>query len=90
MSLSFSLHCQGKRKEQKELHLPCRRSGLAYAFGVSFLISRRDAESAEFFLKRLGLSKVQCRQAIEAIKLDPQLPNNFHGRIMSNGDYAKP
>jgi len=37
-------------------------------------------------VKALGLTKEQAKRAIEALKKDLQLPNNFHQKIMSNGD----
>jgi len=41
-------------------------------------------------LKALNLTKDQGRNAIHALKDDLNLPNNFHGRIMGNGDYLHP
>jgi hypothetical protein len=37
-------------------------------------------------VKELGLTKEQAKRAIEALKKDLRLPNNFHQKIMSNGD----
>jgi RHS repeat-associated protein len=41
-------------------------------------------------LRALKLSKEQGRNAIHALKSDIGLPNNFHGKIMGNGDYLNP
>lgn len=41
-------------------------------------------------LKALNLTKDQGRNAIHALKSDLRLPNNFHGKIMGNGDYLHP
>jgi hypothetical protein len=41
-------------------------------------------------LKALNLTKDQGRDAIHALKDHKGLPNNFHGKIMSNGDYLHP
>ena len=41
-------------------------------------------------LKALNLTKEQGRNAIHALKSDVGLPNNFHGKIMGNGDYLHP
>ena len=38
-------------------------------------------------LKALGLTKEQGKFAIEALKKAEGLPNNFHPKIMGNGDY---
>ena len=40
--------------------------------------------------KALGLSKDQSKQALEKLKSDLVLPNDFHGKIQSNGDYIDP
>jgi hypothetical protein len=40
--------------------------------------------------KSLNLTKEQGRHAIHSLKDDLGLPNNFHGKIMSNGDYVHP
>ena len=37
-------------------------------------------------LRRLGLSKEQGKQAIEAMKKDRLVPNDFHGKILANGE----
>ena len=37
-------------------------------------------------LRRLGLSKEQGKQTIEAMKNDHLIPNNFHGKILLNGE----
>ena len=37
-------------------------------------------------LRRLGLSKEKGKQAIEAMKKDHLIPNNFHGKILLNGE----
>jgi hypothetical protein len=39
-------------------------------------------------LQALGMTKDQGRRALEALKADLNLPHNFRGRIMSNGDYV--
>ena len=41
-------------------------------------------------LKALNLSKEQGRNAIHSLKEGKNLPNDFHGKIMSNGDYLHP
>jgi len=41
-------------------------------------------------LKALNLTKDQGRNAIHGLKSDLGLPNNFHGKIMGNGDYLHP
>jgi hypothetical protein len=41
-------------------------------------------------LKALGLTKEQGKIAIEALKRSEKLPNNFHGKIMGNGDLLNP
>jgi len=41
-------------------------------------------------LKALGLNGKQARNAIEAMKKAERIPNNFHGSVMSNGDYTHP
>ena len=41
-------------------------------------------------LKALNLTKEQGRNAIHALKREFNLPNNFHGKIMGNGDYIHP
>ena len=41
-------------------------------------------------LKALNLTKGQGRSAIHGLKSDLGLPNNFHGKIMGNGDYLNP
>ena len=41
-------------------------------------------------LKALNLTKDQGRNAIHSLKDDLNLPNNFHGKIMENGDYLHP
>jgi RHS repeat-associated protein len=41
-------------------------------------------------LKALKLTKSQGRDAIHALKKDFNLPNDFHGKILSNGDYLDP
>lgn len=38
----------------------------------------------------LGLQRREAGRALEALKRDLGLPNNHHGRIMSNGDYVDP
>jgi hypothetical protein len=42
----------------------------------------------KYTLKSLGLSKEQGKIAIEALKKSERLPNNFHAKIMGNGDYV--
>lgn len=39
-------------------------------------------------LKGLGLTKEQGKRAVEALKKAERLPNNFHPKIMANGDYV--
>ena len=41
-------------------------------------------------LKAFNLSKEQGRNAIHSLKEGKNLPNDFHGKIMSNGDYLHP
>lgn len=41
-------------------------------------------------LRALGLTKEQGRNAIHALKQEKNLPNDFHGKIMGNGDYRHP
>jgi hypothetical protein len=41
-------------------------------------------------LKALNLTKEQGRNAIHTLKSELRLPNNFHGKIMGNGDYLHP
>jgi len=41
-------------------------------------------------LKALGLTKEQGKNAIEALKKTEGLGNNFHGKIMGNGDVIHP
>jgi len=41
-------------------------------------------------LQALNLTKEQGRNAIHALKSELRLPNNFHGKIMGNGDYLHP
>ena len=41
-------------------------------------------------LKALNLTKEQGRNAIHALKSELRLPNNFHGKIMGNGNYLHP
>ena len=41
-------------------------------------------------LKALGLTKEQGKIAIEGLKRAEKLPNNFHGKIMGNGDLVNP
>ena len=41
-------------------------------------------------LKELGLSKEQGKQAIEGLKRDLGVRNNFHGKIWNNGDVTDP
>jgi RHS repeat-associated protein len=40
--------------------------------------------------KALGLTKEQVRQAVHGLKDDLGLRNDFHGKIMGNGDYRHP
>ena len=41
-------------------------------------------------LKELGLSKGQAKNAIEALKADLGVRNDFHAKIWSNGDVTHP
>ena len=41
-------------------------------------------------LRGLNLTKGQANKAIHAMKKANNIPNNFHGTIMSNGDYLHP
>ncbi len=41
-------------------------------------------------LNALNLTKEQGRNAIHGLKKELGLPNNFHGKIMGNGDYLHP
>jgi hypothetical protein len=41
-------------------------------------------------LKGLGLNQQQANKAIEVMKKEYRIPSNFHGQIMSNGDYIDP
>jgi RHS repeat-associated protein len=38
----------------------------------------------------LGLEPEDAKDALEALKKDTVLPSDFHGKIMSNGDYVDP
>jgi filamentous hemagglutinin len=38
----------------------------------------------------LGLQRSEAGRALENLKRDLGLPNNHHGKIMSNGDYVDP
>jgi len=38
--------------------------------------------------KALGLEKREAGRALESLKKDLGIPNNHHGKIMSNGDYV--
>lgn len=40
--------------------------------------------------RALGLERATAGRALEALKRAERLPPNFHGRIMSNGDYVNP
>ena len=41
-------------------------------------------------LKALNFTKEQGRNAIHGLKKELGLPNNFHGKVMGNGDYLHP
>jgi hypothetical protein len=41
-------------------------------------------------LKALNMTKEQGKLAIESLKREAGLPSNFHGKILSNGDYLHP
>ncbi len=41
-------------------------------------------------LKGLGLNQQQANKAIESMKREYRIPGEFHGQIMSNGDYINP
>ena len=40
--------------------------------------------------KSLGLTRQEANDAMHALKKDLSLPNDFHGKIMSNGDVVDP
>jgi RHS repeat-associated protein len=41
-------------------------------------------------LEKLGLTRDEAKTAIESMKDDLNIPNDFHGTIMDNGDYIDP
>ena len=62
----------------------------AAARGSNKVLQSGEQSLRKSTLKALGLTKEQGYEAIHSLKSDLGLPNNFHGKIMGNGDYLNP
>jgi hypothetical protein len=78
------LECSGKNKDEWK-----KQSGKNAAKEHKVLQSGGQTIKPRT-LKALNLTKKQGRDAIHELKEHLGLPNNFHGKIMSNGDYLHP
>ena len=54
------------------------------------VLQRGDRTISPSTAKALGMQRSQVRRALEALKRGEGLPNDFHGNILSNGDYVHP
>jgi hypothetical protein len=55
--------------------------------GSNGALSDRSAAKALNEANGMNLAARECGRALEALKQEYRLPNNFHGRIASSGDY---